>query len=143
LFSRSQNIELKRFLLRFVFKRLTLTEGKLTYELNFPFSEFETTNLKKKSKEALELVKPLEIKGFQGICNKNIGNDNASALEPQNILKKQEVRHENLTSVQSGWRDGSESERKSAQIYSIFVSQHDKILAMNEQVLFLRGLLAA
>ncbi len=90
-------------MLRFVFKRLILTEGKLTYELNFPFSEFETTNLKQKGKDALELVKPLEIKGFQEIESKNIGNDNTLALEPQNIIKKQEVGPQNLTSVQSGW----------------------------------------
>ncbi len=88
LFSCSQNIELKRFLLHFVFKHLWLTEGKLTYELNFPFSEFETTNLKQKGKDALELVKPLEIKGLQGIESKNIGNDNILALELKNIVKK-------------------------------------------------------
>lgn len=32
--------------------------------------------------------------------------------------------------------------KKSAQIYSIFVGQHDKIFAMKEQVLFIRELFA-
>lgn len=59
------------------------------------------------------------------------------------MIKKQGLKSKFKPIARGGWRDGSESERKSAQIYSIFVSQHDKILAMNEQVILLRGLLAA
>jgi len=63
--------------------------------------------------------------------------------EPQNILKKQEVRPQNLTSVQCGWQDSGEQERKSAQIYCALVNNREKILAMKEQVQMIRGLLAA
>ncbi len=142
LFSHSRNIELKRFLLRFVFKNLWLTEGKLTYALNFPFNEFETIKFKKIGQTALEHTETKQNKALRGFDSKIVGNDNTQSLEHQNADKKQEVRPQNLTSVQSGWRDDGESERKSAPIYSIFVSQHDKILAMKEQVLLIRGLLA-
>jgi hypothetical protein len=42
-----------------------------------------------------------------------------------------------------GWQGGSELEQKSAQIISMFVSHHEEILAMKEQVQMIRGLLAA
>ena len=40
IFDKSNNLELKRLLLKFVFESLTLTEGELTYKLRFPFNEF-------------------------------------------------------------------------------------------------------
>ena len=40
IFEKSQNIELKRLLLKFVFEKLTLNEGKLNYKLKFPFNLF-------------------------------------------------------------------------------------------------------
>ncbi len=59
-----------------------------------------------------------------------------------NIENKRKSR-QNDDFAKRGWRDDGESERKSVQIYSIFVGQHDKILAMKEQVLLIRGLLAS
>lgn len=106
LFSRSQNIELKRFLLKFVFKNLWLTEGKLTYELNFPFEMFEEKNIKRTNQNPLELVKPLEIKGYTKLSNQTAGNDNMDLLELQFSDKKQRVRPENLTRVLIGERVG-------------------------------------
>ncbi len=106
LFSRSQNIELKRFLLKFVFKNLWLTEGKLTYELNFPFELFEEKNVKRTNQNLLELVKPLEIKGYAKLSNQTAGNDNMDLLELQFSDKKQRVRPENLTRVLIGEPDG-------------------------------------
>lgn len=103
IFKKSNNLELKRLLLKFVFKRLTLTLDKLTYELNFPFSEFETTNIKKKSKKVLELVKPKETKDLEGISAKTEQFAYTKSLEPQIVHKNQEVTSENATSVQSGW----------------------------------------
>lgn len=58
------------------------------------------------------------------------------------MIKKQGLKPKFKSFAQRGWRDDGELERKSAQIYSIFVGQHDKILAMKEQVLLIRGLLA-
>lgn len=57
--------------------------------------------------------------------------------------KKREVRPQNLTSVQSGWRDDSEIQRKSDQIYNILVSHYSEIMAMREQVQLVRGFLTA
>lgn len=88
LFAKSSDLELKRFLLKFVFKRLLLTEGKLTYELNFPFSEFETTDLKRPEQNSVKLVKPLEIKGLRKVSNQTAKNDNTNLLELQIPDKK-------------------------------------------------------
>ena len=106
LFSHSRNIELKRFLLRFVFRTLTLTEGKLTYELNFPFELFEGTNIIKRGQSVLELVKAKQNKALCGFESKNVGNDNTSSLELQFSDKKQEVRPQNLTAVLIGDPNG-------------------------------------
>ena len=60
IFEKSSNMELKRLLLKFVFESLTLTEGKLTYKLRFPFNEFvNTTILKKKTTTSYEPMQTL------------------------------------------------------------------------------------
>lgn len=102
MFAKSSDLELKRFLLKFVFKRLLLTEGKLTYELNFPFSEFETTDLKRPEQNSIKLVKSLEIKGLCKVSNQTAENDNTNLLELQIPDKKQRVRLKNLTRVLIG-----------------------------------------
>lgn len=57
-FAKSDNLELKHLLLKFVFKEMILTEGELTYELNFPFSEFEKAYFyEKRSKFFTRLAK--------------------------------------------------------------------------------------
>lgn len=103
LFIRSTNIELKRMLIRLVFKHLVLTERNLSYELNFPFELFETTKPKKGRLNATELVKAKQNKALEQIDRKNeqIANNNSHELQISH--KKQEVRPQNLTSVQSGW----------------------------------------
>ena len=46
---------------------------------------------------------PEETQGFEGNFSPNLSLIKNTICEPQNILKKQEVRPQNLTSVQSGW----------------------------------------
>ena len=99
LFAKSSELELKRFLLKFVFKELWLTEGKLTYELNFPFSEFETTHLKKIKTSLVKVANSLDIKGLCGISNQTAENDNPNLVELHIPDKKQRVRPKNLTRV--------------------------------------------
>ena len=77
IFEQSQNLDLKRLLLKFVFESLTLTEGVLSYKLKFPFNEFVNSNI--------------------------LMAQAAKAYEPQILLKNQEVRSQNLTSILSGW----------------------------------------
>ena len=89
-------------MLKFVFKSITLTEGKLTYELNFPFELFEATNIKRIEKTALELVKGLENKGIEAKCNKKEYMAKSTPLEPQIPLKNQGVRLKNPTPVSFG-----------------------------------------
>lgn len=102
LFARSFNQELKRFLLKFVFKNLWLTEGKLTYELNFPFELFEEKNIKKKSKGELELTNALQNKDLEQIIAKNEQKGNIGKLELNIIDKNQGFRSENLNPVSFG-----------------------------------------
>ncbi|MBQ8436846.1 MAG: hypothetical protein IJX20_04270 [Alphaproteobacteria bacterium] len=59
------------------------------------------------------------------------------------MQKKQEVALKNATSLQSGWQDGSDQERKPAKLYCVLVNHRSEILAMKEQVQMIRGLLAA
>lgn len=106
LFAKSSELELKRFLLKFVFKELWLTEGKLTYELNFPFSEFETTHLKKIKTNLVKLTNPLDIKGLCRISNQTAENDNQNSVELHISDKKQRVRPKNLTRVLIGDPNG-------------------------------------
>ena len=55
-FEKSSNLELKRLVLKFVFEKIVLTEGKLTYKLKFPFNEFEkVTILNQTGMKAYEL----------------------------------------------------------------------------------------
>lgn len=83
-----------------------LTETDLSYELNFPFELFETGKTKKCRLNATELVKAKKNKALKQIESRNaqIANNNLTEL---NFIdkKKQEVRRENLTSVQSGWNE--------------------------------------
>ena len=55
MFAKSKNPELKRFLLKFVFKKMVLTKEKFSYELNFPFGEFETNNFSHFETQSVEL----------------------------------------------------------------------------------------
>ncbi len=48
-FAKSDNLEMKRLLLKFVFENITLTEGEISYKLNFPFNEFTKTKILEKN----------------------------------------------------------------------------------------------
>ena len=69
-FEKSSNIELKRLLLKFVFEKITLTEGVISYKLRFPFNEFVNINTPKGNK-------PLPCEPTQNQVNQDVyGNDN-------------------------------------------------------------------
>ena len=92
IFDRSQNLELKRLLLKFAFESLTLTEGVLTYKLKFPFNEFVNSNiLRTRATQSLELNQTLINQGLQGNDNENVQFWSLKSLEPQIFDKKQEV----------------------------------------------------
>lgn len=52
--------------------------------------------------------------------------------EPQNIIKKQEVRPQNLTSVHCGWRELAEKEQKIVINYSELLEHRTEILARKD-----------
>ncbi len=107
IFDRSQNLELKRLLLKFVFESLTLTEGTLTYKLKFPFELFVDNNiLRAKAVKSYEPMQTLEKQGVQANDNENLQMGYNKFYEPQFSDKNQGVRLKNLTPLQIGEPDG-------------------------------------
>lgn len=98
-FAKSDNLELKHLLLKFVFKEMILTEGELTYELNFPFSEFEKAYFYEKRNKFLQGSKNEENQGLED----NKTDENAKSFGPKIAFKNQRVASKNATLLQSGW----------------------------------------
>ena len=108
IFERSQNLDLKRLLLKFVFESLTLTEGVLTYKLKFPFNEFVNSNiLIAQAAKAYEPKQTLINQGLTENDNENVQFGSLKSYEPQFMDKKQEVTSENATSLQIGDPNGT------------------------------------
>ena len=99
-------------LLHFIFKKLVLKEGNIGYELNAPFCYMESSASSDRSTggENGGSCEPEGTQGFAGNFGANFDTSKNTLCEPQNIIKKQEVRPKNLTSVQSGWRRRAVSE---------------------------------
>ena len=104
-FSKGKSIANKQLLLHFIFKKLVLKEGNIGYELNPPFSYIESSLSSEGSNGGANggSCELKENQGFEGNFGTNFAPSKNALCEPQNILKKQEVRPQNLTSVQSGW----------------------------------------
>ena len=103
IFDKSQNLDLKRLLLKFVFESLTLTEGVLSYKLKFPFNEFVDSNiLMARAAQAYEPKQMLINQGLQGNDNENVQFGSLKSYEPQILDKKQEVTLKTATSLQIG-----------------------------------------
>ena len=100
IFEKSQNLELKRLLIKFVFDKLILTEGVLSYKLKFPFKMFVDKNKK------FELMKELENQGLRGKNNKNLQIEPLISIEPNISAQKQGVAPKNATPLQIGERVG-------------------------------------
>ena len=108
IFERSQNLDLKRLLLKFVFESLTLTEGVLTYKLKFPFNEFVNSNiLMAQAAKAYEPKQTLINQGLTENDNENVQFGSLKSYEPQILDKKQEVTLKNATSLQIGDPNGT------------------------------------
>lgn len=98
-FAKSDNLELKHLLLKFVFKEMILTEGELTYELNFPFSEFEKAYFYEKRNKFLQGSQNKENQDLED----NKTDENAKSFGPKIAFKNQRVALKNATLLQSGW----------------------------------------
>ena len=103
-FSMGKSIENKQLLLHFIFKKLVLKEGNIGYELNPPFCYMESSVSSDRSNNGQnsKSCEPVEVQGFEGNLGANLSLTKNTLCEPQNIIKKQEVRPQNLTSVQCG-----------------------------------------
>lgn len=97
-FAKSDHLELKHLLLKFVFKEMILTEGELTYELNFPFSEFEKAYFYEKRSRFLQGSQNEENQGLED----NKTDENAKSFGPKIAFKNQRVASKNATLLQSG-----------------------------------------
>ena len=82
-----------------------MTEGEISYKLNFPFNEFvNTTILRKKTTTSYELMQSQANQDLHGNDNENIQSGYMQFSEPKIMRKKQEVALKNATSLQSGWK---------------------------------------
>ena len=107
-FSKGKSIENKQLLLHFIFKKLVLKEGNIGYELNPPFSYIESSLSSGGANGGVNggSCELEETQGFEGNFSTKFAPSKNTFCEPQNILKKQEVRPQNLTSVQCGGGGG-------------------------------------
>ncbi len=103
-YAQGKSIENKQLLLHFIFKKLVLKEGNIGYELNAPFCYMESSVSSDHSAggENGGSCEPEGTQGFAGNFGANFDTSKNTLCEPQIIIKKQEVRPQNLTSVQSG-----------------------------------------
>ena len=141
-FSMGKSIENKQLLLHFIFKKLVLKEGNIGYELNPPFCYMESSVFSDRSNNGQnsKSCEPEETQGFEGNFSPNLSLTKNALCEPQNILKKQEVRPQNLTSVQSGCPDWTIFE---LQTLRILREHRVEVLAVKEQLSYVRQKLVA
>ena len=97
----------KQMLLRLLFKQIVLQEGIISCSLNQPFSFILSDNvLKATGNDTAQKLQSCELQESQGLqadfdgFSEGVKNER---FEPQILLKNQEVRPQNLTSVLSGW----------------------------------------
>ena len=99
------NVDLKRLLLKFVFENITLTEGEISYKLNFPFNEFvNTTILRKKTTTSYELMQSQANQGLHGNDNEKVQSGYMKSCELAVSLKNQGLAKNFANPIQSGWR---------------------------------------
>lgn len=103
-FAGGYSLERKRSLLKFIFERLEMEEGRIGYVLNKPFDMIESSvsGSGSNSGGSCELSQSKEIKGVQKIGGQKVQCCKIASFEPKIIDKKQEVISENTTSVQIG-----------------------------------------
>ncbi len=104
IFEKSANVDLKRLLLKFVFENITLTEGKISYKLRFPFDEFVNLTTPRRNKQTpYEPTPSLINQGFKASHNENVQSGYMNFCEPHFSDKNQGVTSKNVTPLQSGW----------------------------------------
>ena len=131
-FEKSNNLELKRLLLKFVFESLTLTEGELTYKLRFPFNEFVNSNiLVTQATKSHEPMQTLAEQRLQGNDNKNLQIGDIKSYELAESL------------IQIGEQESTKIGPKSVININFFVEHRSEILAMKEQVQMIRSFIHA
>ena len=106
-FEKSNNLELKRLLLKFVFESLTLTEGELTYKLRFPFNEFINSKiLVTQATKSYEPMQPLAEQRLQGNDNENLQIGDIKSYELAESLKNKRLAKNFASLLQIGDPNG-------------------------------------
>lgn len=108
IFDRSQNLELKRLLLKFVFEGLTLTEGVLSYKLKFPFNEFVNANiLMARAAQTCEPNQTLMNQGLQENDNENLQIGSLKSYELAESQKNVRLAKNSASLLQIGDPNGT------------------------------------
>ncbi len=143
-FEKSNNLELKRLLLKFVFESLTLTEGELTYKLRFPFNEFINSKiLVTQATKSYEPMQPLAEQRLHGNDNENLQIGDIKSYELAESLKNKRLAKNFASLLQIGEPDSMKTAQKTVININFFLEHRSEILAMKEQVQMIKGLLAA
>lgn len=102
-FEKSSNYEMKRLLLKFVFEKITLTEGVISYKLRFPFNEF--VNIKNPKGNKVLLHEPMQTVAEQRLQANDNENVQMRAHEPHELtvsLKNQGLAKNFANPIQIG-----------------------------------------
>ncbi len=104
-FAGGYDLERKRSLLKFVFERLEMDEGRIGYKLNSPFDMIESSvsGSGSNSGGSFEPSESKENQGLRRIDGKKSKESKFATFEPQIIEKKQGDKPESLPPVQIGW----------------------------------------
>ncbi len=102
-FEKSSNYEMKRLLLKFVFEKITLTEGVISYKLRFPFNEFVNINNPKGNKVLPhEQMQTVAGQRLQANDNENVQIGYMKSIELAESLKNQGLAKISASPVQAG-----------------------------------------
>lgn len=139
LFYKSDDMELKRLLLRFVFDGLYMKESTVCYKLKFPFSEMEeSSNGRIGGNDAGNNgnpCEPLSDKAFSGISSDFSNLQNSSIRTAKNQVKTKAC---NIKSQAcSNWLPNSSNVRTNIVDITPYLERRSEILAMRDQLLYL------
>ena len=102
-FEKSSNYEMKRLLLKFVFEKITLTEGVISYKLRFPFNEFVNINNPKGNKVLPhEPMQTVAEQRLQANDNENVQIGYMKSIELAESLKNQGLAKISASPIQAG-----------------------------------------
>ena len=147
-FDNSEDIELKRLLMKFVFEKLNISNGTIYYKLRFPFSEMEFVSklgLNEKDGQNPEkriVAEPLINKASSDKISEFKISENNDFRTVKNDVKTKTC--DIKSQVSPNWLPNSYTARTAEIVdFSIFYAKRKEIIALHDQLQVLKRALAA